>query len=599
MTLIAGIISRRERPLPDSVCAGLAQSISRHPNDEVKAFRDRSSYFAKVDIGAFAESGFHVDAAGLSLLTGEMLLSENEIVRETVPEIAPNMKDAKLVSRLADLTSVHQPCLENSWKLLRRAEGTFSLVQYQPESGTLNLIADKLGVRPLYYWFDDEFVVFASALRILEECSTVPKKMDLRAVTEMVGLDVPLADRTPYAGISLLKAGEILQITRDKTARHYYWRWDEIEVSNDIEPLRLSTVYDRFQAAVDRRIGQDEATAAYLSGGLDSRCAVAALAQSGVRVSTVNFARHGTQDDYFGNRFAEKIGSIHQSLPKEEGDRVPDYSLLMANALASDDFGKQPAARPRLVWSGEGGSVLLGHVHLSESIVALMRAGNVDGAIDAYLEREQVHVPPKLFRKHVLENAQDVIKQGIREELDQRHAPDAGRNFYLFLMLNEQRRKLMSHFENIDLHRLEFQLPFFDGQFLAAVIATPLDLCLRHKFYVQWLSQFPAAVTAVGWQAYPGHEPCPIPAPAELGYQWDDGYQASENATRKQRVIDQAAALLGAADFPDKIMSRRNLRLATWLHARGWRDYAYAIEAAQTYHAYSKKCGGEFVFSLS
>ena len=87
------------------------------------------------------------------------------------------------------------------------------------ESGTLTLVADKLGIRPLYYWMDDESVVFASALRILEECPLVPKKMDLRAVTEMVGLDAPLADRTPYAGISLLKPAEVVQMTNGKMSR--------------------------------------------------------------------------------------------------------------------------------------------------------------------------------------------------------------------------------------------------------------------------------------------------------------------------------------------------------------------------------------------
>jgi hypothetical protein len=228
-----------------------------------------------------------------------------------------------------------------------------------------------------------------------------------------------------------------------------------------------------------------------------------------------------------------------------------------------------------------------------------MRAGDLEGAIDEYLEREQVHVPRKLFRKHVLEDARDVIKQGIREELSHLHAADPGRNFHLFLVLNEQRRKLMTHFENIDLHGVEFQLPFFDGRFLAAVVETPLDVCLRHKFYVKWLSQFSSVVSAVGWQAYPGHEPCPLPAPAELGYQWDEGQQAKENASQKERVIVQAAELLQASDFPDQILNRRNLRLAAWIHARGWRDYRYAIEAAQTYHAYSKKCGGEFCFSVT
>jgi asparagine synthase (glutamine-hydrolysing) len=316
-----------------------------------------------------------------------------------------------------------------------------------------------------------------------------------------------------------------------------------------------------------------------------------------VHTRTVNFARPGTQDYFFGNDFAEKIGSIHQSIPKERGDSVPDYSSLMAAALGRFHQDQWAAERPRLVWSGEGGSVLLGHVHLNESIVELMRAGKIDRAIEAYVEREQIDVPLKLFRPQILECVRDVVVRGIRDELNEMHAKDAGRNFYLFLMRNDQRRKLTSHFENIDLHRLEFQLPFFDGAFLASVIATPLDRCLRHKFYLKWLSHFPPPVAAVPWQAYPGHAPCPLPIPTELAYQWDDSYQADQDSSQKQNVIGQASELLRAADFPNQILNKRKLRLATWIHSRGWRDYRYAIEAARTYHLYAKKCGGEFVFS--
>jgi hypothetical protein len=181
--------------------------------------------------------------------------------------------------------------------------------------------------------------------------------------------------------------------------------------------------------------------------------------------------------------------------------------------------------------------------------------------------------------------------------LSELHAEDKGRNFALFLMHNDQRRKLTQHFENIDLHRLEFQLPFFDADFLAAVIATPLDWCLGHKFYTKWLSAFPPAVTSVPWQAYPGHEPCPITIPTELAYQWDNSYRAEEDASQHQKVMQQASALLRSTDFPDQILSKWNLRIATWIHSTGWRNYQYAIEAAETYYAYSKKCGGEFTCS--
>jgi asparagine synthase (glutamine-hydrolysing) len=589
MTLIAGMLSRHNRPLAASACASLRQVISRNPVDEVKAFRDRRSYFAKVDLEAFQEPGFFVDASGaLSLLTGEPLLGNGN----------SSSGSSRLGSRLQDLTAIHAQCLKNNWSALREADGTFCVVHYQPQTGSLTFIADKLGIRPLYFWIDDDLCVFASALRILEDFPLVPKKMDLRAVTEVVALGSPLADRTPYAGVCLLKAAEIVQVTNERTSRSSYWRWDEIETVNDPEPVRLATVYERFQGAVSRRNRNDRATAAYLSGGLDSRCIVAAMCHNGVGVRTVNFARPGTQDYYFGNDFAEKIGSSHESIPKERGDSIPDYSSLMARTLTGSNHDQWPAERPRLVWSGEGGSVLLGKVYLSESIVASMRAGNIEGAIEEYLQRGHAHVPPKLFRSQIIESLRDVIKQGIREELNELHAEDAGRNFYLFLMHNDQRRKLIAHFENIDLHRLEFQLPFFDGGFLASVMATPLDWCLRHRFYVKWLSFFPPAVTTVPWQAYPGHEPCSLPIPKELAYQWDDTYQAQEDATQKQRVIKQATELLRSIDFPDQILNRRNLRLATWIHSKGWRDYRYAIEAAQTYYAYSKKCGGEFTFSV-
>jgi asparagine synthase (glutamine-hydrolysing) len=591
MTLIAGIVSRRNQPLPDSACVGLAKSISRNPADEIKVFKGGSGFFAKVDINAFGEPGFHVDASGaFSLLAGEPLLAKSDTVSY------PN--------RLQDLIAIHEQCLEQKVDILREADGTFSVVNYQPRSQTLTLIADKLGVRPLYYWMNDDLFVFASALRILEECALIPKKMDLRAVTEIVGLDTPLADRTPYAGISLLKPAEVLQIARENISRRCYWRWDEIEVSHEPEHVRLTTVYDHFQSAVKRRLRNDTATTAYLSGGLDSRSVVAALSGQGVEVHTVNFARPGTQDHYFGNQFAERIGSNHQSLPKEQGDRVPDYSSLMAKSIdgfngKSAHGGQFTPERPRLVWSGEGGSCLLGHIHQSESIAGLMRARNVDEAIDKYLESERVHIPPKLFRDHILENAREVLKEGIREELGQLHHQDPGRNFYLYLAFNDQRRKLMQHFENIDQHRLEYQLPFFDARFVSSVVATPLDQCMKHKFYVKWLSQFQPAVTEVPWQAYPGHEPCPLPSPSDLGYQWDDQFQASEDASQKQWVMKQASELLRAVDFPDMILNRRNLRLAAWIHARGWRDYRYAFAAAQTYYDYAKKCGGEFTLSFS
>ena len=314
-----------------------------------------------------------------------------------------------------------------------------------------------------------------------------------------------------------------------------------------------------------------------------------------VRIHTFNFARPNTQDQVLGLEFAREINAIHMEVPKQPGDLVPDYSSLMAEVwAASANRRVAPAERPAIVWSGEGGSVALGHVHLSEAIVDLMRAGQIDAAIEEYIRREYVHVSPKLFRTKVSTSLAGVINRGIHEELANLHCRDKARNFYLYLLLNDQHRKLAGHFENIDLHRLEFQLPFFDSDVLTAIAAVPIDLCLRHEFYVKWLALFPPAVTSVAWQVYPGHQPCPVPVPGGLAYQWSNEYQSAERSTQKRREVKQATELLRASDFPGNILSKRNLRLAAWVHATGFRDYAYLIESALIYYNCWKKCDGQY-----
>ena len=185
MTLIAGIVNRHNQPLTDSVCSSLARSLSRNPADKFDECRYPSAYFAKIDIGAFTGPGAFADAHGTSSwLTGEPLLNNQS---------ADQRQD--------ELRVLHDQCLQDNSDAFRNAEGQFCFIQYRPSIGALTLVTDKVGVRPLYLWVDDELVVFASTLRVMEECSLVPKQMDVQAVTEMVAFGTPLSDRTPFAGV--------------------------------------------------------------------------------------------------------------------------------------------------------------------------------------------------------------------------------------------------------------------------------------------------------------------------------------------------------------------------------------------------------------
>jgi hypothetical protein len=579
MTLIAGIVSRKpDVPVPAHVCSSLRAAISRNAKDEITARQYKSAFFVKLDIGAFRQPAEVVDEDGcLTMLCGQPLLAGDGN------------------SRQADTELIHRGFGDDGVAgVLATATGVFSGFYFDPSRSHLALFTDKLGIRPVYYWAGDDHIVFASALRILEDLDSVPKVMDVRTVTEIVGLGYALADRTPYAGIKMLRASEVVSFAGGNVTCETHWNWDSIPISSLPEADIISDLYRQFDTAVANRIGSDTATSAYLSGGLDSRCIVGALRARDVEVHTYNFARPQTQDLIFGREFAREVYAIHEEIPKESGDMVPDFSQLMASAISASKQREHWPERPALVWSGEGGSVALGHVHLSEEMAAWMRAGDINRVISEYIKRESAAVAPKLFKPDVAQKLAGVLEQGIRSEIARFNSADPARNFYLFLLLNDQHRKLARHFENIDLHRLEFQLPFFDSEFLEAIVGIPLDICLRHRLYVKWLSQFPPAVTAVPWQTYPGHEPCPVPVGEELAYQWAGDYQAAERSSQRKRQARQASEMLGAADFPATVLSKPNLRLAALIHRTGFRDYQYLLGPASTYHSFWRKCGGRY-----
>lgn len=575
MTLFAGIYSRDGRyALPESACDALARSLSRDLADEPRVFRDERCLIVKVDIGAYGEPAMIAnDDGAVSALAGEPLLGDASVGREK------------------DLELLHESWLKGDWGLLARARGVFCAAHYNPATGELSLVADKLCVRPLYYRADDRYVVFATALRVLEGVELVPKELDVRAVSEVVGLGFPLGTRTPYAGVSLLGAAEVVRFGGRESSRMNYWRWDEIEPSSRPEAELAVAAYECFTEAVALRARRDTETFASLSGGLDSRCVVAALAGRGVRTHTFNFSPQGSQDQVFGGEFARRIGTTHQEAArKDEGG--PDWSQMLADAWNETSAeAAPPAERPSLGWSGDGGSVGLGHVYISHEIVALMREGESAAAAESYLRKWSVDIPERFFRPDVAGALSGVLRRGVREELDAIRCSDPGRAFYLFLMLNDQRRHLAGHFENIDRHRIELQLPFYDSDFLSLIMSVPLDLCMGHKFYTKFLACFPPEVTSVPWQTYPGHDPCPLPAPEGLSYQWGD---ADGGAARKRYTTERARVLLGASNFPEELFDRRHLRLATMIHRTGVRDYGYVIEAVSTYHKYWALTSGRY-----
>ena len=572
MTLLAGIFNRTGAlRLSAEHLANFRRAVSRNDSDAVLLVRDESAVLAKVDIGVFGSPAMLEDAEAVTMVAGEPILAS----------AGPGAD-----SRAADVAILHDALKREEYDRLRDARGTFSCAHYARASHRLVLATDKVGIRPIYWWTDDETVVFSSTLRLLESLAWVTKRPDLRGMAEQIAFGFALGSRTPYQGISLLRPGEVLECTATGVVSSEYWKWQDIHRSNEGLDTLTARAYDSFIDAVRLRQGGDRNATAFLSGGLDSRCVVAALRADDVAVHSFNFARPSSEDRVYGAELARAAGTVHEEKLMDDEIDVR-WSSMIANARSgSTERIKTLVERPGLIWSGDGGSVGLGHVYIRPAIAQLCEAGDLEGAAGAYVAAERAILPKRLLNAEVASVMVAAPRTGVIEELTRLEMPELLQTFYLMLLHNDQHRHLFRHFEDIDLHRVELQLPFFDSAFLTVIASVPIEARLYHRFYNKWITRFPSYVANTYWQAYPGHEPCPIPKSHDLAYQWDPSFAAAKRRDARRKTVQVAVRTLLSSGFASGIMSRRTLAMAALVQLSGRREMEHIIYAARSIQQY-------------
>lgn len=557
MTIFAGIFARSNtQVIPDKLINELQSAVSRHPEDKnaLIEYKNNHIYIAKIDIGALGEPGHFTNPQLAGFLAGDPVLQHASVVTN---------------SRLDSLKLLAEDVGHEKFDLLRECRGTFCAVAFEPEKRKLFLITDKIGVRPVYFWVQPNFIVFASALRILEALRSHQKEMDLKGISEIACFGYPLSDRTPYKDIFSLYAGEVACFEATKIERKKYWDWNALP-SKKIENIVFAKqLHEIFIESIKIRLKDQKTVAAFLSGGLDSRAIVAALRELHVNVVTANFAPQGSQDQVFGQLIADALGTHHTHLPKGKTRNDDSYHKHSTkNWIDSEVFQSQNPKKPNVIWSGDGGSVGLGHVYQNSELISYAREKDLDKAKQVFFDYNQWGIFPKLLKYPLASLLKKLFAEGVQSELDSIQPEDPGRLFYLFLLLNDQRRHLFVHFEDIDLDRIEFELPFFDANFITAIVQQPIDRFLRHAFYLDWLVHFDPKVMAIPWQAYPGHVPCPLPLSENLEYQWESTPETVKQS--KRLALQLANTFCQDSEFMSNYINKFYFYM--WLLLMKWRN---------------------------
>lgn len=202
-----------------------------------------------------------------------------------------------------------------------RLNGMFSIAAYNKKTKELFLSRDRYGVKPLYYWFNGNCLVFASEIKAILQHPDYKIEVDLNALNEYFSFQNLFAFHTLFKEITMLPPANTVRVTKDSAyIKHHSW-WDYDFSSPDekmsFDDARLET--ERlFQQAVKRQMISDVPVGSYLSGGMDSGSITAVASKHVKRLSTFTAGFDmseitGVEANYDERRDAELIANYFKT----------------------------------------------------------------------------------------------------------------------------------------------------------------------------------------------------------------------------------------------------------------------------------------------
>jgi asparagine synthase (glutamine-hydrolysing) len=164
---------------------------------------------------------------------------------------------------------------------LNRLNGQFAFAIWNNEKEELFMARDRMGIRPLFYTWVRDTLVFGSEIKTLFEHPDVRAEIDPVSLSQVFTLWTTIPPATIFKNIFELPPGNYLKVSRGQQQIRSFWTLrfppeQETGFKGSLEDASAELLY-LLKDAVRIRLRADVPVAAYLSGGLDSSATTALI----------------------------------------------------------------------------------------------------------------------------------------------------------------------------------------------------------------------------------------------------------------------------------------------------------------------------------
>jgi asparagine synthetase B (glutamine-hydrolysing) len=208
--------------------------------------------------------------------------------------------------------------------------GRFVLLTHDPERRTLTIQTDRHGLVPFYRARSGERLFLSTRIRPLVERGGAEARLDESTLADFLALQIPIGTKTLLEGVAAVESGVRTTIHLDTLECTEIPEWDPAALLREpgvpFEELRDELVSRFLDAAADA-MGAAEPVGVTLSGGMDTRCNLAAALELGRTVEAWHVSVPGSRAELYTRRLAEHCG-------------VPLHAFQLDAAFAAEYHGR-------------------------------------------------------------------------------------------------------------------------------------------------------------------------------------------------------------------------------------------------------------------
>ena len=364
---IVGIAFFNESPQPSlEVLTRMCDTIlHRGPDEGATDIKDRVGMGMRrlsiIDLDGGSQPIFNEDRTIRTMFNGEIynfrelrhqLMSRGHVFR--------TQSDTEVIVHAYEEYGIEFP---------RHLNGMFAIALHDSNTQTLYLVRDHVGIKPLYYVFTDQYIIWASEIKALIASNMLERELNVDALGQFLVWEYIPGKSTLFREVNKLGPGQMIKICLNRPACNplTYWDIPESFGNSSLSERDWEDLVDqKLRESVRRQLVSDVPLGAFLSGGVDSSLIVASMGD--VKAFSIGFEDSTYNELAYAGKVAAHLGIEHvenvikpdilelfDRLMYHMDDPIGDFSIFPTYLVSS-----HTRKHVKVALSGDGGDELFG-----------------------------------------------------------------------------------------------------------------------------------------------------------------------------------------------------------------------------------------------